>query len=213
MEHKYIEKIQSCFCVLPQDLSPDYVNEVSRSNLDEDCTLQLRSHWRQEVLEPKNALPSEGLSQTESRGRNAAPQESCGPRQGSFPQGDTRRGHCANPRDSTNGMGPRASPQSLRNPQPGSWVSPAQGIHPARPFLEGRDARSQDCVLPSWEETPAMGKGDCRAPAEAESPVLEGQVQDPPLPDWNHPPLWDLAVDSYGDQGRRKKRWWKPLHF
>ncbi|KFO32851.1 hypothetical protein H920_05710 [Fukomys damarensis] len=125
--------------------------------------------------------------------------EPCGPHQGSFPREHTGCGHCVNPGQSTNGMDPRAEPQSLRNPQVGSWASPAQGMHRALPFLEVRDSRSQDGVLPSLEETPAMGKEECRAPAEAQSPVWEGQDHVLPLPAQSYPPQWDLATDKHGE--------------
>ncbi|XP_021102350.1 uncharacterized protein C4orf19 isoform X2 [Heterocephalus glaber] len=188
-------------CDPAQVPSPDYVNEVSSSKLDEDHTVKLKGHLSSEVLVHNNALSSEGLRRTESRGREAGPQEPCRPQQGSVSQEDMGHGHCAKPGGTANGIVPRASPQFLRNPQPSSWVITAEDIHPSQPFLEGRDTRSQDCVLPSLEETPAMGKGDCRAPAETESPVLEEQGHSFLLPMPDYPPLWDLAADSHGEVG------------
>ncbi|KFO34036.1 hypothetical protein H920_04559 [Fukomys damarensis] len=201
-----------CICIPPHDLSSDYVNELSSSKLDPDHGAEFKGYQRCEVLVPKNGVHNEAFRQTDNRGRNAAPLEPCGPHQGLFPRGHTGCGHSVNPEHSNKEIGPRTSPQSLRNPQVGSWGSTVQGIHTFLDLLEVRNSRSQDHVLPSLEETPAMGKGECRAPAEAQSPVWEGQDQDLPLPGWDHPPLWDLAVDSHGDYGKRKKRWWKPFH-
>ncbi|KFO34037.1 uncharacterized protein C4orf19 homolog [Fukomys damarensis] len=198
---KCCKMIQSYLCDPAQAPSPDYVNEVSSSNLDEDHTVKLKGQLSSEVLVHKNVLPSEGLRRTESRGWNAGPQEPSRAQQGSLPQEDVGCAHCAKPGGTANGIGPRASPQSLRKAQLGSWASTEESIHTALPFLEVRDSGSQDCVLPSLEETPAMGKGECRAPAEAQSPVWEGQGHSFLLPAPDYPPLWDLAAERHGDIG------------
>ncbi|XP_003471581.1 uncharacterized protein C4orf19 homolog [Cavia porcellus] len=192
--------IQSYLFDAVQAPSPDYVSEVSSTKLDEDHTDNLKSR-SSEVLVHKNALWGEGLRRTESRSREAGPQEPCGPPQGSLPQGYPGEGLCTKPGGTANGIGPSASPESSRNlwPHPGpmgSWASTADSLHSAQPFLEGRDTGSQDCVPPASGETPAVGRGGCRAPAEAESPVSEGQAHIPQLPVPDYPQLWDPAGDS-----------------
>ncbi|KAM6150145.1 PDCD10 and GCKIII kinases-associated protein 1 [Erethizon dorsatum] len=198
---KCCKMIQSYLFDAAQAPPPDYVNEISSSKLGEDHTVKLKSSQSSEVLVHKNALWSEGVRRTESRGRQAGPQEPCGPRRGSLPQGDPGGGLCTKPGGTANGIGPSASPQPSRNPRPhpghtGSWASTADSVHRAQPFLEGRDTGSQGCVLPASGETPATGKGDCGAPAEAESPVSEGQAHVLQLPAPDYPPLWDPAADS-----------------
>ncbi|XP_005392069.1 PREDICTED: uncharacterized protein C4orf19 homolog [Chinchilla lanigera] len=198
---KCCKMIQSYLFDAAQAPSPDYVNEVSSYKLDEEHTVKLKGSRSSEVLVHKNALWSEGVGKTESRGLEAGPQEPCGSRRGSLPQGDPGGGLCAKPGSTANGIGPGASPQPSGNPQPhpedtGSWAGTADSAHPAQPFLEGRDTGSQDCVLPSSGETPAVDRGDCTAPDAAESPVLEEQAHVLQLPVPDYPQLWDPAADS-----------------
>lgn len=193
--------IQSYLFDPAQAPSPDYVNEVGSSKLDEDHAVKLKGSQGSEGLVHTNALLSEGLRRTESRGREAGAQEPCGPRRGSLPPGDTGGGHCGKPGGTANGIGPSASPQLCRSPRAhlgdtGSWASTVDGIHPAQPFLEGRDIESQDCVPPTSEETLAVGKGDCGAPTEEGSPVLEEQGHVLQLPAPDYPQRWGPAADS-----------------
>ncbi|XP_047423325.1 uncharacterized protein C4orf19 homolog [Sciurus carolinensis] len=181
--------------------SPGYINEVSSCKFDEDDPPKLKSNQSSEILVHKNDLASEGLKRTESRGGTVSPQEPCWPPQEPLPPQGAGGGLWAGkPGSAVNGVGPTAALQPTRNPKShqgdkGSRASPTDSVHPTQPFLEGEDARKQDCVLPASEETQVIQNGDSRVPSKVESPALEVQDHDLQIPAPDYPQLWGTAAD------------------
>ncbi|XP_004642721.1 uncharacterized protein C4orf19 homolog [Octodon degus] len=185
---KCCKMIQSYLFDAVQVPSPDYVNEVSSSKLDDDRTVKLQGDSSSGVWVHKQTLWSAGLGRTESGGGQAGWQEPQGPR----PQGYPDSGLRAKPAGTTNGIGPSGASPQPHTGDTDSGASTADGVHPAQPFLEGRDPGGQDCVPPASRE----------APAAAETPVYESQgpVLQLPVPDY--PQLWGPAADGEAQEER-----------
>ncbi|XP_007951731.1 uncharacterized protein C4orf19 homolog [Orycteropus afer afer] len=188
--------------------SPGYVNEVSSCKVDEEDTVKFKDKQSSKVLVHKNDLQNEGLKRTESLNRTANSQEPCWPPQGPLPQGDPGGNHCVEKTDgAVNGVGPTAALQPTGNPRPqdndrDSMASTANDVHPTLPFLEGGDARKQDCVLPVSEETQVIQNGDSRAPSKTESHTLDIQDHILQIPAPDYPQFWGSAVGNVDHEGK-----------
>lgn len=182
--------------------SPGYVNEVNSCKLDEEDTVKLKRKQSSEVLVHKNDLWGDGLKRAASRSRAGGPQQPCQPHQGPLPQGGTGGDHCVEKTSgAVNGLGPAAALPPAGDPgshqdDRGFWASTTNSVHPTQPFLDGGDAREQDCVPPASEETQVLRNGDSRAPTKAERPALEAQDPVLQIPAPDYPQLWGSAGDS-----------------
>lgn len=170
--------------------SPGFVNEVNSCKLEEDDTVRLKGTQSHKAVVPRNALPSDGLTRTESR-RNAADQ----PCQGPLPQEDSEGKHCVEKHALTlNGISPMATLQPVGSPRPhlgdgDSWTSTVDSAHPAQPFFQGAASMQPGGTLPTLQGPQSMGHGDCRGPAQA----LADHVLQIPAPDY--PQFWGPSVE------------------
>ncbi|XP_012579525.1 PREDICTED: uncharacterized protein C4orf19 homolog [Condylura cristata] len=167
--------------------SPGYVNEGNSGKLDEDDTVKLKGRQSSQALGHQNDLPRELLKKTCSHNRTAS---------GAPPQGAPGWGlRAGKAGGALNGIGPTPQPPG----DPGShqdarvsWASTENSVDPTDAFLEGGDAKEQDCEPPTSEEARVMLNGEPGAPTA----VLEEHNHVLQIPSPDYPQPWGPTVDD-----------------